>query len=184
MKRTKIILTLLIAMAMYAQGQETEELPVFTDKTSLGIGIGLDYGGIGGNLLYYPHKNVGVFAGVGHALAGLGYNIGVKARLLPSKPGGKIAWHLMAMYGYNAAVYVQGGTQYNKLFYGPSFALGFDHKKSPEKRGYWSLDIILPIRSSEVQDYFDDLKENHNVEFKNGLFPIGISFGYRIVLGS
>lgn len=35
------------------------------DKTTLGIGLGFDYGGIGANLTTYAGKNFGLFGGLG-----------------------------------------------------------------------------------------------------------------------
>lgn len=55
------------------------------DKVSLGIGVGLDYGGIGGSLLYYPHQNFGLFAGVGYSLTSAGVIAGTKLRLISEK---------------------------------------------------------------------------------------------------
>lgn len=42
----------------------------------LGIGVGLDCGGVGVNLLVYPQENIGIFGGIGYAFAGLGLNGG------------------------------------------------------------------------------------------------------------
>ena len=39
---------------------------------------------------------------------------------------------------------------------------------------------FVPIRSSAVETYIDDLEENHGVKFANNLLPIGFSVGYRI----
>ncbi len=59
-------------------------------KTSIGIGLGMDYGGIGGSLLFYPQTNIGLFGGVGYAFAGLGYNVGVKIRLITENHTSKL----------------------------------------------------------------------------------------------
>lgn len=150
------------------------------DKTSFGIGAGFDFGGIGTNLLVYPTENVGLFGGMGYAIAGVGFNVGAKFRLISKKHNADP--YALVMYGYNAAIAVKNASNYNKLFYGPTFGFGFDLRSNRIKRSYWSLALLIPIRSSEVNDYMDDLKNNHGIEFKNELPPIGISIGYRFII--
>jgi hypothetical protein len=152
------------------------------DCYSLGLGYGLDYGGIGGNLLIYPQKNIGLFGGLGYAFAGLGCNAGIKLRFNTEEPSSKSFPYLIGMYGYNAAIAVSNKMEYNKLFYGATFGIGMDYRSVYLGDGYWSFSILLPLRSYEVQNYIDDLQRNHNVTFKNKLFPIAISVAYRIIL--
>jgi hypothetical protein len=192
MKQSKVYLLLgflLIAVQLNAQDnvylpiqQENISGPVQSDKMTIGLGTGLDYGGLGAGLLFYPVKNVGLFAGAGYAISGLGFNAGAKIRFLSKKPFSKITPYIVGMYGYNAAIYVADAEEYNKLFYGPSFGVGIDYRSRPEKRGYWSFALLVPIRSSEAKDYIDDLEQNHGVEFGIGLLPIAISIGYRFIL--
>ena len=33
------------------------------DMFSAGLGLGMDYGGFGANVLFYPQENIGLFAG-------------------------------------------------------------------------------------------------------------------------
>jgi len=152
------------------------------DKVSIGIGAGLDFGGFGGNIIYYPIKNVGFFGGVGYALAGVGYNVGIKYRYIPDKPTSKIDPYGMIMYGYHAAIAVLNASEYNKLFFGPTLGLGIDFRRKPTNKGYWSFALLIPIRSSAVNDYIDDLENNHGAEFQNRLFPVGISVGYKFII--
>ena len=53
------------------------------DILFLGLGAGLDYGGFGGSILFYPQRNFGFFAGAAYAIAGLGFNAGAKLSLPP-----------------------------------------------------------------------------------------------------
>jgi len=149
------------------------------DKVNIGLGLGFDYGGIGANVTFYPQKNVGLFAGGGYAFAGFGYNAGVKLRLLPAKPSSQFTPFIMAMYGYNAAVHVSGASQYDKMFYGPSFGLGFDLGSHEEGKGQFSLALFVPIRSPNPNDYMDYLKDTYGITFKNKILPIGFSVGYK-----
>lgn len=183
------LFTFLLLFTIAAQAQEREVAsgpyagpePVY-DKLNLGIGFGFDYGGFGGNLTYYPQKNIGVFFGGGYALAGFGYNAGVKYRFLSAKPTSQFTPFLMAMYGYNAAIHVSNQSELDKLFYGPTFGAGFDLGTHRVGKGVFSMAIFVPIRGSDPDDYMDHLRNDYNVSFKNKLIPIGFSFGYKFNL--
>jgi len=153
-----------------------------TDTFTLGIGAGLDFGGIGGNILFYPNKNFGLFAGAGYAFAGVGYNVGAKYRLLSKKPNSMAVPFALAMYGYNAAIFVKDAKQYDKFFYGPTIGIGLDFRLSPMSNSYWSIAALIPFRSSEVNVYRDELRDHNNIVFKNDLLPALFSIGYRIIL--
>ncbi len=166
-------------------GQQVSQQPAPPfDKAAVGFGIGQIFGGIGANVVVYPQKNFGLFGGAGYALAGMGYNLGVKIRLGSDKTFRSVVPYLMGMYGYNAAIMVSNMTELNKIFYGPTIGGGFDirSKKMPDKKSYWSMGLYIPIRSSEVSSYIDDLKTNHNVDFSNNLIPLTFSFGYHFIL--
>jgi len=183
MKKIKLslsIVCLLVAIDSYSQDTPTTIKPNKLN-TTIGLGVGLDYGGIGANILYYPVDQIGLFAGVGYAFAGAGYNVGAKFRLNAKKDSPKISPYLMGMYGYNAAIAVKNASNFNKLFYGPTFGFGVDFKpKDKGRNGYWSLALLVPIRGSDVDQYIEYLENNNNIEFQNGLLPIGFSIGYRI----
>jgi len=70
------VLCLSFASAIHAQSKQ----PSTIEKTSIGFGFGQDFGGYGANFTYYPIKNLGVFGGGGWAMAGFGYNVGLKFR--------------------------------------------------------------------------------------------------------
>jgi hypothetical protein len=182
---TSIGLILLLSVQLNAQnGSRQNSFPVSTpvDQVSLGIGGGLDYGGFGGNLIYYPAQSVGLFGGVGYALAGAGFNAGVKYRYIPDKPDARVRPFGLVMYGYNAAIAVLNASQHNKLFYGPTAGAGIDFHRNTYKRGYWSFAVFVPIRKSEVKAYMEDLENNYDVDFQNRLFPVTVSIGYRFII--
>jgi len=149
------------------------------DLVSLGLGLGFDYGGIGGNIIVYPQKNIGLFFGGGYAIVGFGYNAGIKLRLV--RESHAVDPFFVGMYGYNAVVYVPDNTQYNKIFYGPTFGAGIDLHKRGASLGYWTFAIMVPIRNSEVKNYMDKLHNNYGISLSS-LFPVGISVGYKFTL--
>jgi hypothetical protein len=182
MKSTKLIaLLLLFLLAIKLNAQDSNSVPRSGAEMTLGLGLGLDHGGYGGNLILYPVKQVGFFISGGYAMAGFGVNGGLKIRFITDETYTIVPYGL-AMYGYNAAIFVKNAKQYNKFFYGPSFGLGLDFDKNSNNVGYWSLAIIVPLRNDEVNDYIEDLKNNHGVKFKNDLFPIAFSFGFNFMM--
>lgn len=145
---------------------------------TVGIGLGQNFGGIGLNGTYYFKPNLGGFVGVGYALAGTGVNAGVKARMLPEKINARP--YFIGMVGYNAAVAVVDKTDLNKLFYGVSFGGGIDFYK-PSKEAYWSLGLVLPLRSPRVETYMRELEDKHGITFTK-LMPITFSIGYHFMI--
>jgi hypothetical protein len=143
-------------------------------KTAAGLGLGLDYGGIGINVLTYPGNHIGMFGGVGYALAGVGYNAGVKIRT-KSIASPETSMYFLGMYGYNAAISITNNDNFNRFFYGPTFGIGVDFRQ--RSNGFWSLGLFLPIRSDEVNQYINSLS-SAGVK-TTSLTPVTISVGYR-----
>ncbi len=164
-----------------AQDIDSIQVNKIPDPVSMGFGFGQDFGGFGANLLVYPQDNFGLFGGLGYAFAGMGYNVGAKVRFLSDK-NPRTNFFVIGMYGYNAAIAVSDMEEYNKFFYGPTIGFGIDTGKRSYKKGYWTMAFLVPIRESGVNDYMDDLENNHDVEFKNSLLPFTFSIGYRFAL--
>ena len=182
MKKINCLVMLVLLCTAFELSAKDETNPgLIWDDASFGMGVGMDYGGIGGNLIILPQENIGIFGGVGYAIAGVGYNIGLKCRL----NNVNYSPFIMAMYGYNAAISVSNtplGMNLDKLFYGPTVGLGLDYRSSVKNRTYWSFAILIPIRDTEVQNYIDYLKKTWGVEFKNDLLPIGFSVGIKFII--
>jgi hypothetical protein len=152
------------------------------DKSSLGIGLGLDYGGYGACFTIYPQQNIGVFGSIGYALAGLGYNVGLKARLLFNNKKPSASLFVAGMYGYNTAFKIKNLGTLNKIFYGPSLGIGLETAVKPQKAGVWAFAVYVPIRSQEALDYQEYLKSRPFLDMKNDLLPIAISIGYKFTI--
>ncbi|HVM89762.1 MAG TPA: hypothetical protein VMT76_16365 [Puia sp.] len=187
-KYTKTVFTVFISLIFYSQANSQDTVSRYNnkiDRLSVGLGLGLDYGGIGGQIIGYPQKNIGLFAGGGYALIGIGYNLGIKLRLLPENKLPRVVPYFIGMYGYNTAIKVssQGYNidNYNKFFYGPSLGLGFDLYPKHKFSGYWSFNVLVPIRGSDVNHYIDSLENYNGVQFKNKPLPVTISIGYHFV---
>lgn len=62
------------------------------------------------------------------------------------------------MYGTNTVIVISNASRLDKIFYGPTvgFGLDIDFKKTGRRNvGYWSLALLVPIRSAEVDKYMD-----------------------------
>lgn len=152
------------------------------DILSVGIGTGWDFGGwVGTNLHYYPIKYLGLFGGIGYTPAGEGINLGAKIRYIGTNM--PLIPHASYMYGSNAALVYTDSMHYNRIFEGHSIIIGFDTKPRYDKLGYFTLGLIIPFRSEEIDEYIDALNAtNRWRKFKKDLFPVGISFGYKLIL--
>lgn len=175
-----MILAALSPLRLLAQ-DSTKKKATDYDRISLGAGLGVDYGGLGLNFLFYPQRNFGFFACGGYALAGIGYNAGFKLRFSSKRPYPRANIYFTGMYGTNTAIIVPNNTQYNKFFYGPTLGFGIDTRHLPWKAGYWSFALLFPVRSPEVSDYRKDMEDNHKAEFSD-LMPLSFSISYRLVL--
>ncbi len=141
---------------------------------SAGFGIGLEYGGIGVNLLLSPSQYFGIFGGLGYAYGDIRYNGGARINIFPKS---RTNLFLMGMYGYNAVVIVNNGPGLSKTFYGTTLGVGLEFRGT-KRSGMWSIAVLFPIRE-EAYDYIKYLEDEKDVEFENDLFPVGISIGYR-----
>src|SRR5579872_6137572 len=186
MRHTPVLFVLFLCIGLSSNAQNKLSIPSDHDMGALGLGLGFDYGGIGMNFTVYPQKNIGIFAGGGYALAGFGYNLGLKFRL---NPDNRFIPFAMIMYGYNTAIAVSdggGGFGYNsgnlnKLFYGPTAGVGIDIK-SRRAAGYWSFALTIPFRGQDANNYMNELEANNGVSFSNKPSPVGLSIGYRFIL--
>ena len=154
------------------QGEQAYEQS--EQKTYLGFGFGMDYGGLGGKIEYLPVKNFGIFGGLGFNLSSVGWNVGATLRLLP---GSNISPNLIAFYGYNAVLVVEGAPEYNKTSYGLTVGANVDIMGSNGSK--WTFGLFVPIRSSEFNDHYESVKNDSRIEMKNELMPIAISIGYN-----
>lgn len=144
---------------------------------SLGVGIGLDHGGIG------LKTSAVKFSSQFELTFGIGYNlnfIGLSGGLLArTPPTNSVAAFISAMYGYVGVIENKNsGFAYSqfeaKTYYGPSFGTGIEIR-GPKRKNYFKLGLIIPIRPSSFKD--DIIK--YNADKPWDVLP---SLGYHIVL--
>jgi hypothetical protein len=142
--------------------------------SSIGWGVGLDFGGIGVRAAVWPTKSVAFFAGAGYNLVGIGWNAGLNLKI-PTE--GRVVPYFSGMYGYNAAIKVTGALEFQNTYYGPS--VGFGLEFHTRKQSMVSVGFIVPFRSSAFHDDFDDFT-NSGVDFTLDPTPITISIGFHL----
>lgn len=149
-------------------------------NTYLGLGLGLDYGGMPGvNLMYTPFRKAAFYLGVGNAFTGVGINGGATYRFQSNKRDRRVVPYITGMYGYNAIIQVVNERSLNKIFRGPTFGAGIELHRNPGRLNHWAFAILVPIRNQDVDEYINHLENFHGVEFTSELMPVLISVGYK-----
>ncbi|MCP1997326.1 hypothetical protein [Flavobacterium sp. HSC-61S13] len=167
---------LFMATASTAFGQDTPT-PSYNDpnKVFMGLGFGLDYGGIGAKIEYLPIKNIGVFAGLGYNLSELGWNVGASYKIKATE---RLSVNPMILYGYNAVIKVDGAPQYDMVSYGMTYGVNLDIYVG-KKGNKISAGLFVPVRSEKFNDNYDAVKNDRYVKMDSELFPITVGVGYN-----
>lgn len=156
-----------------------QDIPTKNDKEHnsifLGLGAGLDYGGIGAKIEYLPVKNIGIFAGLGYNLKDAGWNIGASYKIKASE---RVSINPMVFYGYNGVLKVDGASEYDMVSHGVSFGVNVDINVG-DNGNKVSLGLYVPIRSKKFMDNYDAVKDDPYVKIENDLIPIAIGIGYN-----
>lgn len=155
------------------QSQPTETEDFY--RSNIGIGAGLDYGGLGLRYTYMATPKFGFFGSAGYVLVGLGYNFGLNYKFSPQN---RVTPYVTGMYGYNAVIQVKGASQFDAIYYGPSFGFGVEVRRRNNPKNFWNFALIVPIRSSEYKDDVDYLMDNPDIEMTEAL-PIAFSIGFH-----
>lgn len=178
MKKTIFVLVIVTLLGVEKAFSQKDHLSSQKSSTSLGIGLGLPYGGIGLNIGTYFTDNFSVFGGIGYQFAGVGYNFGV-LKDFPSQS--QTQFYLTGMYGTNAGIVVDGASEFDKLYTGATIGLGVKLNSRKTEGNFWNIGLLVPIRSSEFKRDEDAIRNNPNIELGNTL-PIAIVVGYHINL--
>lgn len=175
MKYLFFCLALMFARTVVAQDYTRYDLPEAESKMNIGLGIGLDYGGIGGRVTFLPLKRLAVFGGIGYALVDFGYNVGTQFRFAPDRT---VCPTFGLMYGYNGVIKVQGATRYDKVYYGPSVSGGIEIHFGG-RDNFMNIELVVPFRSKAFHDDWDHIKQQSNISVESDPLPIAFSIGYH-----
>ena len=122
MKRilTSILIIFVLSSVIYSQ----EPSQVVFKKNSFGVGLGIPYGILGGNIDINVAPNLNLSAGIGTTvLAGIGYSFGFKYFFMPIER--TFRPRVSAYYGVNTAIEYIGGSKDNESFTGVNIGAGF-----------------------------------------------------------
>ncbi len=159
----------------------------YVSKVHIGLGVGMEYGGIGPRVEFLPVKYVGLFAGAGYNFQSLGANVGIALRPLPDC---KIQPIAMAMYGYNGVIKIDGNTQtlafigldgVSKTYYGFSAGLGGEWKVGSRGNRLYAA-VWRPFRSEEFETNYDKVQDSPYITNKGKVLPVTFSFGFNWAL--
>ncbi len=152
-----------------------------THQFDLGFGLGMDYGGlIGAQMGYSPIKYLDLFGSIGYALINVGWEFGVRGYFVSKTKKHTFRPYGKAMYGYNAVIVIEGASEYNKIYYGPTVGAGVELRFGREKVHGFNIDINVPIRSDKFNTDFNELNNNPNITEMGKPLPIAISMGYHM----
>jgi hypothetical protein len=173
-----ILLLIFLTITFVGFGQEKSE-DAFYRKAPfyIGVGVGMDYGGLGGKFEYMFADFTGLFVGVGTNFNGLGINGGAVFKPLHKKI---LTPYFIGMYGYTATIRVQNASQYDMTDYGFSLGGGISFKTL--NLNVWQIGIVAPFRSEEFKNHYEYLKDHPYIELENSLLPIQFTLGFKMLI--
>jgi hypothetical protein len=143
-----VLLLIIEFISCSSMAQETKPAYNF----NVGIGLGLDHGGIGVRLsLIKFTQQFELITGTGYNFVGFGWNAGL---LLRSSPQKSVAAYIIGLYGNNAVIIQEnsnpytGSGQQSKAYYGPSFGTGLEFR-GRKRKNFFKLGLFVPIRSEK-----------------------------------
>lgn len=148
------------------------------NHTTLGAGVGLPYGGLGLKFSINPANQLTIFGGLGYNFVDVGFNAGIVKSF---KSESRTQFYLTGMFGTNAAILIEGASELNESYFGPTFGAGLKFNSFKRKGNYWDLAILVPITSSKFNDDLDAIK-GIGIDIRES-WPVLITAGYNFMLG-
>ncbi len=176
MKKTIILIFFLLSFIL-------SNAQVKSNKTELGVGIGINYGGYGVSISHEPIKNVSFAIHGGYNLLNLNAGLGLNFFWLPANK--KIRPNFKIVYGYNGLIFAKGDNilteKYNKSYYGPSIGIGFAFRYGDKNQNGVDLDLFLPFRSKAFYNDIEKIKNDKQVVLLHE--PMIVCFSVSFHLG-
>jgi hypothetical protein len=181
---------LLLSSSVYAQG---DSIPVRDDHQAvkkpsteaahivdLGLGFGMDYGGMFGvQLGVTALKHLTFFASGGYYKFQGGWNVGLKTLMVAKTSEHAGRPYLKVMYGCNSALVVEGADEYNKVYKGWTVGLGIEIRFGKNKQTGFNMDLNVPLRSGDFWADWNNVKQISGIQVKQEPLPIGFSIGFH-----
>lgn len=168
-------LILLFILCFWMGSLSAQHLSTSKGYSSLGLGLGLPYGGLGMKLGYNTADHVTLFGGLGYNMVGIGANGGVQLSIPNKAP---TEFYFTGMYGYNTAMIITDRSAAGRTFAGPSLGTGLKINSVITKGNFWDVGLLVPIRS---QNYKNAIQE---MTLKSKPWPVLFYFGYNYNISS
>ncbi len=187
-KYTFLFLMLLIGMHQVAAQQvfkyetiaKTNSVQQERNQLDLGLGLGIDLGGlIGAQLEYIPIKHLGLFASGGFYFIQAGWQLGVKGYIMPKITAKPFRVYVTGMYGTNAAIYIVGSDKYNAVYTGSTFGAGMEIRFGKKKTSGLNVALLYPVRAQEYEDNLNAMKSDPGIQDIQEPLPVGLSVAYH-----
>lgn len=180
MRVFKIVILLLFCLALMHVGYSQDaHLSSEKGETSLGLGLGLPYGGIGIRLGTNVADELNLFGGVGYQISGVGFNIGIRKDLFTF---GMSQLYITGMFGTNAAIKISGLSEYDNLYMGPSFGAGVKINSRKKEGNYWDVGLLVPLKSSKYKDDETAVQHDPRISTFTAAWPVLFFVGYNLNL--
>jgi hypothetical protein len=149
-------------------------------KLDLGIGLGIDYGGLlGVQIGYAPVKHLTLFAAGGYYMIDFGWGIGAKGLFIPKTDRHVVRPFLKAMFGTNSVIYVIDFEEYNATYLGFTAGAGVEFRFGRKKANGFDLDLNVPFRSPDYWIDYNTMKNDPRLEIIQDVLPVAFSVGYH-----
>jgi hypothetical protein len=147
---------------------------------SIGLGMGVPYGGIGINGEIAIYKYFSLSGGIGSTgIAGSGYSAGGKVYFTSAES--KWRPRISADYGINSAISVTGITEISEKFEGITLGIGFLHTLGENRRSGFDFDVLYLATCGNFYSRWDEIKKSFSNISEPYLGRVKISIGYRIM---
>ncbi|MFO7790168.1 MAG: hypothetical protein R6V32_06315 [Bacteroidales bacterium] len=151
------------------------------DKLATATGVGIGYGNLGQSFYTFPWKNTGIFFSLGFSSGGMVYNTGVKFRFINDTVNFFLQPYLTLMYGFNTIVIYENMPSRNRIFNGFTPGIGLDIRPGFLKNMYFSVSVVHPYRSSEIDDYKDFMTRKYFAKYEDPPI-VGIALGVNVII--
>ncbi|MBN1949793.1 MAG: hypothetical protein JW801_01230 [Bacteroidales bacterium] len=172
----KLIYIFILIMA--AQGIQAQKY----QPVSIGVGKGLNYGGMGVSVGFAPVKRFEMFALAGHNGIEYAYGGGANVYLLMTKKR-KYRPNLKAFYGYTTFIDEESVVDYNKTYYGFTVGIGNEFRFGKNKHYGLDFDILFPLKSDEYKSAVSALRNDPVTLFSENFPPVTLSFALHVDFG-
>ena len=176
--KTVVLFCLVLLVSASGFSQDTN-LSSKEGTTTLGLGMGLPYGGVGIRIGTNLSDGFNLFGSLGYQLAGVGYNLGLR------KDFGNTSmtqFYMLAMYGTNAAIKIIDLSEYDKVYTGATVGAGVKVNSRRKEGNYWDFGLLLPFRSSSYERDFKAADNDPRVGEFVAPWPVLITVGYNFKL--